>query len=119
MSYALVSLRDEPFCYLTTTGRISGLRREVEMWFAVDELTVYLLSGARERSHWVRNLQREPRVSVRIASHEFHGTAAVVDARSDADGLARSLLVEKYRTPANDLSHWGRTALPVAIRIDP
>lgn len=112
------SLRREPFCYLTTTGRASGLPREVEMWFDVHESTLYMLSGGRERAHWVRNLIRRSRVAVRIAGHEFEGEAQVLEAGSDEDALARRLLVEKYRTGAEDLADWGRTALSVAVRLE-
>ena len=27
---------DEDYCYLTTTGRISGRPREIEIWFALE-----------------------------------------------------------------------------------
>ena len=118
MPTAVASLRDEKLCYLTTVGRASGLLREVEMWFDVHEDTVYMLSGNRERSDWVRNLMHRSRVTVRIGSYEFAGRARVVDARSDEDALARRLLVRKYRTRDDDLSGWGRSALAIAIRID-
>jgi hypothetical protein len=36
----LDALGDEPFCYLTTTGRRTGRRRPIEIWFAVREGTV-------------------------------------------------------------------------------
>ena len=87
------------------------------MWFGVHESTLYMLSGNRDRSHWVRNLMRRSRVAVRIGGHEFEGEARVVEAGSDEDVLARRLLVEKYRTRADDLSEWGRSSLPVAVRL--
>ncbi len=34
---------------------------------------------------------------------------------TDEDGLARRLLVEKYRSSEDDLASWGRTSLAVAI----
>ncbi len=111
------SLRCETFCYLTTIGRASGLPRQVEMWFDVHEDTLYMLSGERERSHWVRNLMRRSLVSVRIGGHEFEGEARVVEAGTDEDALARRLLVEKYRTHADDLSGWGRSSLPIAVHL--
>ena len=43
-------LKDEDFCYLTTRGRVTGRPHEIEIWFAVDGDTVYLLSGGGDRS---------------------------------------------------------------------
>ncbi len=56
----LSTLATEPFCYLTTTGRGSGRPHTIELWFALHDARVYLLSGGGERSDWVKNLQREP-----------------------------------------------------------
>ena len=35
--------QDEDFCYLTTTGRVTGLPREIEIWFALQGATLYML----------------------------------------------------------------------------
>ena len=107
---------EQPFCYLTTTGRRTHQPREIEIWFARQGDTIYLLSGGRDTAHWVRNLQLDPRVTVRIGASTCHATARVVAAGTDEDALARWLLLEKYQTPTGeDLEDWGRTALPVAL----
>jgi deazaflavin-dependent oxidoreductase (nitroreductase family) len=111
------ALAAEDYCYLTTTGRVSGEPREIEIWFGLDGSTLYRLSGGRDRSDWVRNLMREPRVSVRIADRTFDGRARMV---SDAgeDARARELLVAKYESGyGGDLSNWRETALPVAVEL--
>jgi deazaflavin-dependent oxidoreductase (nitroreductase family) len=109
----------EPYCYLTTTGRVTGTPHEIEIWFghaAERASTIYLLSGGRDASDWVRNLARDPRVTVRIRDHTFAARARVVAASSDEDALARSLLFAKYQAGyANDLTSWRDSALPVAI----
>lgn len=108
----------EDYCYLTTIGRVSGTPRTIEIWFAIDDAILYMLSGGRDRSDWVKNLSRHPDVKVRIADFDFGGTARIV---SDApeDEAARRLLLEKYRPRySGDLSSWGRTALPVAVDLD-
>ena len=111
-------LADESYCYLTTTGRVSGEPREIEIWFALEGETAYILSGGRERSNWVRNLMREPRVSVRIGAHGFDARARVVE-DPDEDALARRLVVEKYRpTYSGDLDDFRERALPIAIDLD-
>ncbi len=113
---ALAELADEQFCYLTTTGRVSGLPREIEIWFAVNGPTLYMLSGDRERSNWFRNLKRNPEATVRISGNIFKGTARTVDDQSDEDAIARRLIFDKYQPiHESDLSDPVRTALPVAI----
>jgi deazaflavin-dependent oxidoreductase (nitroreductase family) len=113
----LEELAGEAFCYLTTSGRVSGRPHTIEIWFGLDGLKLYMLSGngPRERSDWVKNLMKTPAVSVRIGDREFAGTARVVDGGQE-DALARRLMLEKYEpTYSGDLSDWGRTALPVAV----
>jgi deazaflavin-dependent oxidoreductase (nitroreductase family) len=112
----LRALAEEDFCYLTTTGRVSGRPHEIEMWFSLvpETQTLYMLSGGRDHSDWVRNLRRDPEVTVRIAGEEFGGLAR--EARdADEDELARRLLVEKYESSPGSLANWRRSALPVAV----
>ena len=112
------SLASESYCYLTTTGRVSGEPREIEIWFGLDGDTLYMLSGGRDRSNWVKNLIREPQVTVRLGDRSFEGRARVVG-EGDEDARARSLLLEKYSPGyGGDLSEWGETALPVAVDLD-
>ena len=73
------SLAEEQFCYLTTTGHVTDRPHEIEIWFAVEDLTLYLLSGARDRSDWVRNLRRNSKVTVRIDGELLDGRARVVE----------------------------------------
>ena len=110
----LSALADEDFCYLTTTGRVTGRPHTIEIWFALDGPTLYMLSGGSARSDWVRNLQRTPEVTVRIAGENLEGHARVVEDAGE-DELARRLLVEKYERRPGSLSNWRRTALPVAV----
>lgn len=104
-----------PFCYLTTTGRRTGRPHRIEIWFALHDGTVYLLSGGRDRSDWVRNGIASPYVTVELGDEVRTGTARLVTPDTDEDRLARRLLVEKYRSSEDDLASWGRTSLAVAI----
>jgi deazaflavin-dependent oxidoreductase (nitroreductase family) len=109
-------LADEDFCYLTTTGRVTGRPHEIEIWFSLvpKTRTLYMLSGGRDRSDWVKNLRRNPDVTVRIAGEDLRGHAR--EARDvEEDELARRLLVEKYESSPGRLGNWRRTALPVAV----
>lgn len=107
---------DLDFCYLATTGRITGNRHEIEIWFALEGGTVYLLAGGGSRSDWVRNILASPTVTLRIGDAERTTRARVVEPGTEEDAAARRLLVEKYASrDRSDLTGWGRTSLPVAI----
>jgi deazaflavin-dependent oxidoreductase (nitroreductase family) len=111
-------LASEDYCYLTTTGRVSGEPREIEIWFGLDGDTLYMLSGGRDRSDWVKNLIKTPEVRVRIGERSFEGRARVV-ADPDEDALARRLLFEKYSAGySGDLSNWRDNALPIAADLN-
>ncbi len=112
-------LAGEQYCYLTTTGRVSGDAHEIEIWFNVDGDTLYLLSGGGERSDWVKNLRRTPDVSLRIDDTTLRGVARLIDAGSEEDAMARRLQMAKYQPGyERDLDDWRRTALPVAVDIE-
>ena len=108
-------LSDLDYCYLTTTGRRSGEPHRIEIWFALVDGVVYLLSGGGDRSDWVRNLELSPDVVLEIGGEKRTTTARLVADR-DEDELARRVVVEKYRPRyRGDLDDWGTTSLPVAI----
>jgi deazaflavin-dependent oxidoreductase (nitroreductase family) len=109
-------LANEDFCYLTTTGRVTGRPHEIEIWFALVPEThaLYMLSGGGDRSDWVKNLRRNLEVEVRIAGERFGGRAREVK-DAEEDELARRLLVEKYESSPGRLENWRRRALPVVV----
>ena len=108
-------LADEPFCYVTTTGRVSGRPHTIEIWFALRDRTLYLLSGGGDGSDWVRNIRREPAVSVRLGDLETPARARIVTDPAE-DEAARTLVFEKYQPGyKGDLTSWRRSSLPVAI----
>jgi deazaflavin-dependent oxidoreductase (nitroreductase family) len=108
----------DDYCYLTTTGRRTGLPREIEIWFGLDGATLYMLAGSGERAQWVRNLMQQPAVTVRLHEHTFNGQARLVTRAEEAE-LARAMLLNKYQPRESDnLTHWSRTALPVAIDLE-
>jgi len=103
------------FCYVTTTGRRSGAPHTVEIWFALRDGVIYLLSGGRDGSDWVKNLREHPTVGLRIGDRDMLCPARVIEDPAE-DELARQLLFEKYtQRGSDDLQDWRRTALPVAI----
>ena len=64
------------YLYLTTTGRVTGQPREIEIWFTEHGGRFYLIAE-RESASWVRNIQSQPRVKVRIGEAEFNAVARV------------------------------------------
>jgi deazaflavin-dependent oxidoreductase (nitroreductase family) len=103
----------EDCCYLTTTGRLSGEPREVELWFERERETIYMLSGNGVLSAWVRNILAQPSVSVRIGAETFEGRASVV---GDEEEIARvrELVAAKYDRLE---SAWRREGVPVAVEL--
>ena len=104
------------FAYLTTTGRRSGRPHRIEIWFAAERGTIYLLSGGGEDADWVKNLRRDRQVRIRIGSRTVSARARFPRAQAE-DRRARELLDAKYMgwTPGRRLSSWARDALAVAI----
>lgn len=112
----LAAIADDDFCYLTTTGRVSGRPHEIEIWFAVSDSTLYLLSGAAAASDWVRNLVATPAVTVRLREVTYAATARVLEAETDEDARARQLVFEKYQPrDRDDLTSWRQRSLPIAL----
>ena len=111
----LASLAGEDYCYLTTKGRVTGKPHDIEIWFGTQKGSIYLMAGDH-KSDWVKNLLREPNVTVRLGRYHFTGTARLV-ADEQEETIARYMLAEKYQEWENGrtLSEWARTALVVAI----
>ena len=117
-STTLLSLAKEDYCYVTTTGRVTGNPHEIEIWFGMIGETIYLLSGGGDKSDWVKNMRVQPKVKVRIAKRQFTGKARF-DLSAEEESRARRLLAGKYQgwREGRKLSEWAREALPVAIQL--
>jgi deazaflavin-dependent oxidoreductase (nitroreductase family) len=87
------------YLYLTTTGRITGQPREIEIWFAEHGGRFYLVAE-REGPNWVRNIRSRPqvRVRVRVGDAEFNAIARVVhnDRESQLAAAVKALFDAKY-----------------------
>ena len=100
-----------PVLYLTTTGRTTGLPREIEIWFVAAGGELYVLAEHFHKAHWVQNIARNPRVRVRLGDREFGATARALDRERDRETWeqAQDLARKKYG--------WGE-GLPVEIVLD-
>lgn len=74
-----------PFLYLTTTGWKSGQAHQIEIWFVALEGRYYIIAERGERTHWVQNLRRQPRVTFRVGEQTFAGTARVVEGAGEPE----------------------------------
>ena len=87
---------DVECCDVVTTGRRTGNPHEIEIWFGVDDDTVYLISGNGPRADWYRNALANPDVVVELAGETHRGIARDV---TDPDERRRvgDLMGDKYR----------------------
>jgi len=98
------------FVYLTTTGRKTGLPREIEIWYVEADGSLFILAEHGSKAHWVQNVLKNNRVRIRFDDRQRDGLARVLDAERDAEAYARArqLAREKYG--------WGE-GLPVEVRL--
>jgi deazaflavin-dependent oxidoreductase (nitroreductase family) len=110
-------LAELDYCYITTTGRRSGTPHTIEIWFALHDGRVYVLSGGGDGSDWVRNLKANPTVALRLGDRDMLCRAVLVE-DPDEDELARRLVFDKYRPRyQGELDEWRARALPIVIEL--
>ena len=85
------------YLYLTTTGRVTGQPREIEIWFTEHSGHLYLCAE-RESNNWVRNIQSQPQVKFRIDDGELNAAARLVhnDREPQLVATVKALFDEKY-----------------------
>lgn len=90
------SLDREPYLYLTTRGRRSGLPREIEIWF-VFLADHYYVIAEYPTSNWVQNIGANPEVRVRVANEELSGQARMItDSEAALQQQVQALSRKKY-----------------------
>jgi len=90
----------EKYLYLTTRGRKTGRPREIEIWFIHHEDHFYVIAEY-STSNWVKNLQSDPAVQVRVGGDSFPAQARVLQPESD------SHLVKTVQALSNEKYGWG------------
>jgi deazaflavin-dependent oxidoreductase (nitroreductase family) len=88
----------EQFLYLTTTGRKTGLPREIEIWFVERESRIYILAEHGYKANWVQNILANPSVTIRLMGRLWQASGRVLEPDRDGDLYAevRELAREKY-----------------------
>lgn len=119
MTIDLIRFEKEEYCYLTTRGRVTGKPHEIEIWFVVQADAIYLMSGGRDKSDWVKNLLKEPNVSLRINGETFAAIASLLNDKAIED-IVRMKMATKYNEKeGSELSEWAQTALVVKFISNP
>lgn len=81
---------------LTTTGRKSGMKRVTPLQYERIGDDYYLGAARGLKADWVRNIQSNPQVEIRVGAKRFQGLAEVV---TDASRFADFLEVRLARHP--------------------
>ena len=81
---------------LTTTGRRSGMRRVTPLQYELIGNDYYVGAARGLKADWVRNIQTDPHVEVRVGARHFSADAEVVN---DASRFADFLEVRLERHP--------------------
>lgn len=81
---------------LTTTGRRSGLKRVTPLQYEKIGEDFYLGAARGRKADWVRNIQANPQVEIRVGAKRFIGQAEVV---TDPSRFADFLEVRLERHP--------------------
>jgi deazaflavin-dependent oxidoreductase (nitroreductase family) len=105
---SLHSVADKQVLYLTTIGHRTGLPRQIEIWFVVRGERFYVFAERGEAAGWVKNIRRNPKVTVRIGEWQIDATARVLDRQADRK------LWKQVAAMADHKYGWGE-GLPVEI----
>lgn len=106
-------LEKEEYCYLITRGRKSGIPHEIEIWFIVYENSLYLMSGGMDKSDWVKNLLKDPNVTIRIAGQTFPAVASLLEDKTVEQMIRMAMAIKYNEWEGSGPSQWANTALVV------
>ena len=81
---------------LTTTGRKSGIKRVTPLQYEEINGRIYVGSAFGIKSDWVKNIQANPTVNVRIKSRQFTTKAKII---SDPKQITKFLRIRYQRHP--------------------
>ena len=117
-----LGLAPSAFALLETTGRRSGKPRQTAVGSGLDGATFWLVSERGNQAGYVRNIEADPRIRVKVRQTWHAGIATILaeddararlDAIANAQGWLRRADAAILRSAA--ATH---TSEPVTIRID-
>ncbi len=107
----LFSLLPAPrgFTLLTVTGRRSGNPRQRPVRAVRRGDTLYAVAMLGERSDWLRNVRKEPRVEVKVGRRRYSGLAREVGDRAEREAALELYVREVFPADYGDYAayHWG------------
>ncbi|MGV4985541.1 nitroreductase/quinone reductase family protein [Streptomyces sp. NPDC001709] len=98
---------------LETTGRSSGLPRQTPVGGRRVGTSFWLVSEFGYKSQYVRNIQADPRVRVRLAGRWHHGTAHLLP---DDDPVTRLRSLPRFNSAA--VRAFGTDLLTVRVDLE-
>ncbi len=107
----LFSLLSAPrgFILLTVTGRRSGRPRQRPVRAVRRDDRLYAVAMMGERSDWLRNVRREPRVEVKVGRRRYSGLAREVGDPAEREAALELYVREVFPADYSDYAayHWG------------
>ncbi len=91
----LARVANESTLEITTTGRKSGKPRTKPIWFVYDQGNLYIQSGQDGKTHWYRNLQKNPQMQLKIGQLVLTGKAQFVTDTAETERI-HDLFRSKY-----------------------
>ena len=92
---ALAQVANESTLEITTIGRTSGKPRTKPIWFVYDRGALYIQSGQDGKTHWYRNLQKNPQMQLKIGQLVLSGKAQFVTDTTESQRV-HDLFRSKY-----------------------
>jgi len=93
----LAKVADQSTVELTTIGRKSGKPHTKPIWFVYDQGRLYLQAGRGGKTDWYQNLQKNPRMTLKIDALTFSGTAKFITSAQETERI-HELFRSKYLT---------------------
>ena len=108
-------LEGHEYAYLTTSGRVSGRSHRIEIWCVVIDGSVWVNSGGRDRSDYVKNLIADPAVVLEIGENRWPGVATTHPTLLEHP--ARERLAQRYQgwQPGRPLTEWATQSLLIEV----
>jgi deazaflavin-dependent oxidoreductase (nitroreductase family) len=102
----LDAVKKEKVIHVTTVGRKTSKPHVVELWFATGDGKLYL-SHEGKRTDWMKNIETNPKIGVRIGDMEFSAEAKIVKSGAPFEA-GKKALYEKYygRASKEVLDDW-------------
>jgi deazaflavin-dependent oxidoreductase (nitroreductase family) len=120
MNQQYANLMNHRQCHLTTYDRQNGGAHDDEMYFVIEDNTLFMVSWGGGQTTWVQNILRNPEVSLQVGNQKLAGMARVITDEAQATRI-REMLASRYENwqEGEDLSSRMRAGLVVAVDLVP